>query len=242
MIEIFADRGYSSIYPENTLLACNRAFESGAHGVSVEVRMTADEELVLMADPSVDRTTDGSGPVATLKLNEIFQLDAGSWKGIAYENEPVPTLASLFGSMPADRKVILNTFDDKNYREQIFFTKLSELVTQFQMQQAVICASASYRQLALAKQHLPGILCALAPAGGLKGLLARHLLRHSVNVDGLHLPANSISAGLVKGEHLCNRTVRGKAAVDSYQLLQLQKAGVDGIIIADPTLGLVYSD
>ncbi len=242
MIEIFAERGYSTIYPENTLLAFTRAFESGAHGVTADVRMTQDEELVLMRDLTVDRTTDGSGPVTALTLNDIFRLDAGAWKGIAYENEPVPTLASLLGSMPPQAKVILNIYEERGYRQQIFFSKLDALIAQFQNKSALIISSSSYKLLSHAKELLDGISSALMPANGLRGLLARHLLRHSVNVDAFHIPASSVSSVLIRSEHLCNRQVRAVTPIDSYQLLQLQKAGVDGIIIGDPALGLVYSD
>lgn len=242
MIEIFAERGFSTIYPENTLLGFTKAFESGAHGVTADVRMTQDEELVLMQDLTVDRTTDGSGPVSALTLNDIFRLDAGAWKGIAYENEPVPTLASLLGSKPPQAKVILNIYEERGYRQQIFFSKLGELITQFQNKSSLIISSSSYKLLSQAKERLDGISCALMPASGLRGIFARHLFRHSVNVDAFHIPASSVSPGLIRSEHLCNRLVRALAPIDSYQLLQVQKAGVDGIIICDPVLGLVYSD
>src|SRR5262249_7476269 len=74
-----AHRGYSSDFPENTLPALEAALEAGAHVAEIDVRLTRDGKLVLMHDPTVDRTTDGSGPVSDMSLEEVKKLDAGRW-------------------------------------------------------------------------------------------------------------------------------------------------------------------
>lgn len=87
-----AHRGYSEIYPENTLLAIERAFDAGADRVETDLALTRDGAVVLMHDRTVDRTTDGSGRVASFSLEELRELDAGSWKDARFAGEPVPTL------------------------------------------------------------------------------------------------------------------------------------------------------
>lgn len=87
-----AHRGASGQAPENTLAAIGRALEIGVDLVEVDVHLTADGWPVLMHDRTVDRTTDGSGPVDTLRLAEVRSLDAGSWFGPAFAGERVPTL------------------------------------------------------------------------------------------------------------------------------------------------------
>lgn len=87
-----AHRGYSEVYPENTLLAFERAFAAGADRIETDLGLTKDGVVVLMHDRTVDRTTDGSGPVHVLTLAEIRELDAGSWKDDAFRGERVPTL------------------------------------------------------------------------------------------------------------------------------------------------------
>lgn len=90
---IQAHRGYSEIYPENTLLAISKAFDAGADQVEIDIALTKDGHLVVMHDLDVARTTDGRGTVSSLTLDEITRLDAGSWKGESFRGERVPTLA-----------------------------------------------------------------------------------------------------------------------------------------------------
>jgi glycerophosphoryl diester phosphodiesterase len=75
---LMAHRGGSALAPENTLEAFRRALEWwGADVLEVDVQPTADGEVVVIHDATVDRTTDGSGPLASLRLAEIRSLDAG---------------------------------------------------------------------------------------------------------------------------------------------------------------------
>jgi glycerophosphoryl diester phosphodiesterase len=76
---VIAHRGASSLAPENTLAAYVAAIEAGADFIELDVQMTGDEELVCIHDEAVDRTTNGTGTVAAMRLEEIRNLDAGSW-------------------------------------------------------------------------------------------------------------------------------------------------------------------
>lgn len=87
-----AHRGFSEFYPENTLRAIDEAILAGADRIETDLALTRDRELVLMHDRSLDRTTDGRGRVQSWTLEEIRQLDAGSWKGEEFAGERVPTL------------------------------------------------------------------------------------------------------------------------------------------------------
>ena len=78
-------RGASGEAPENTLYAIRRALEQGADGVEVDVHATCDGQLVVIHDATVDRTTDGCGPVAEMTLEAVRSLNAGG-------GEKVPTL------------------------------------------------------------------------------------------------------------------------------------------------------
>lgn len=72
--------------PENTLTGVRAALRLGANAIEVDVQCSADGVPVLMHDLTVDRTTDGTGPVARLTLEQLRALDAG-------RGEPVPALA-----------------------------------------------------------------------------------------------------------------------------------------------------
>ncbi|MDQ3457854.1 MAG: hypothetical protein M3498_00900 [Deinococcota bacterium] len=101
-----AHRGYSADYPELTLLAFKRAIEVGADRLEMDLAITADGHVVLMHDRTVDRTTDGSGPVESFTLAQLRQLDAGGWKGGEFAGERVPTLEEVLELV--DGRAVLN--------------------------------------------------------------------------------------------------------------------------------------
>ncbi len=90
---VIAHRGASGCCPENTLLAFRRGLEQGADGLELDVRLTADRVPVVIHDATVDRTTNGTGAVATFRLEDLQTLDAG-------EAERIPTLAEVLEAFP----------------------------------------------------------------------------------------------------------------------------------------------
>jgi glycerophosphoryl diester phosphodiesterase len=105
----FAHRGASARAPENTLEAFRLAMEAGAGGLELDVHLTRDGEVVVIHDATVDRTTDGSGAVAGMSLDELRGLDAGCRfspdGGATYPYRGrglrVPTLAEVYERFPA---------------------------------------------------------------------------------------------------------------------------------------------
>ncbi len=97
---VVGHRGMRFVEPENTLRAVKRALELGVDAVEVDVRRTRDGHLVLMHDPTVDRTTNGRGRVRDLTLAEIRRLDAG-------KGERVPTLTEVLEVVRGKAKLFL---------------------------------------------------------------------------------------------------------------------------------------
>ncbi len=97
---ICAHRGAMDTHPENTLAAFNEAVRLGAHMIELDVRITKDGHLVIMHDETVDRTTNGKGPVSELSIDEVKRLDAGSWKSEKFTGETVPTFKEALAVMP----------------------------------------------------------------------------------------------------------------------------------------------
>jgi len=95
---VIAHRGLDETYPENTIIAFKAALEKGM-AIEIDVRGTKDEELVVVHDDTVDRTTDGSGSVANMTLVELKALDAGSWWGEEFSGERIPTLMETFDAV-----------------------------------------------------------------------------------------------------------------------------------------------
>ncbi len=86
-----AHRGDPAAAPENTLPAFEAALLSGAQVLELDLHMTADGYAVLFHDETLDRTTNGSGPIAPRTLAELRTLDAGSWYGSAWAGTRIPT-------------------------------------------------------------------------------------------------------------------------------------------------------
>ena len=92
-----AHRGDSMNAPENTLASINSAVGK-ADFAEWDVQITSDGAFVLMHDPTVDRTTDGSGAVSSFTLAGIKSLDAGSWFSPAFVGEQVPTMGEAINA------------------------------------------------------------------------------------------------------------------------------------------------
>ena len=91
MVANVAHRGASGNYPENTLLAFQKALEIGVDEIELDLYLTKDDHLIIMHDSTVDRTTDGTGAISELTLAEIKALDAGGVFGEQFRGERVPT-------------------------------------------------------------------------------------------------------------------------------------------------------
>jgi glycerophosphoryl diester phosphodiesterase len=96
MMLIIGHRGASGHAPEHTIPSYDRALEIGVDYIEQDLQMTREGTLVVMHDPTLDRTTSGSGLVIEQSLEEIKQLDAGSWFAPAFAGTKVPTLRDLF--------------------------------------------------------------------------------------------------------------------------------------------------
>ncbi|MEM7443954.1 MAG: glycerophosphodiester phosphodiesterase family protein [Pseudomonadota bacterium] len=108
---IVAHRGANSIAPENTLAATAAAFSQGCDIVEVDVRTTADGVPVLVHDQTVDRTTNGTGPLASHTALDVAALDAGTWFDGWFRGTTVPTLAAFLDAVPADKGAYIELKD-----------------------------------------------------------------------------------------------------------------------------------
>ena len=88
---VLAHRGLLRQAPENTPAAYIAAFELG-FGIEVDVRFTADTELVMLHDEALDRTTSGQGPLIEKRVSDLASLDAGLWFDPAFAGQRIPTL------------------------------------------------------------------------------------------------------------------------------------------------------
>ena len=113
-----AHRGASRIAPENTLAAFKEAIEIGVDAVELDLQGTADEQVVVIHDASLDRTTDQSGQIKETSLETIKQADAGTWFDPKFAGESVPTLAEALVSI-ADNAIALLEIKDVSITKSV---------------------------------------------------------------------------------------------------------------------------
>ncbi|XP_010871050.3 glycerophosphodiester phosphodiesterase 1 isoform X2 [Esox lucius] len=93
-VSIVAHRGGGHDAPENTIAAIREAHKNGATGVELDLEFTSDGVPILMHDETVDRTTNGSGPLAQLSFSELSKLDAAAKHRLSdrFQGEKIPML------------------------------------------------------------------------------------------------------------------------------------------------------
>jgi len=234
---IFAHRGASAYAPENTLAAFRLAVEQGAHAIELDAKLTADGEVVVIHDPTVDRTTGGSGLVREHTLAELQALDAGAFFDETFRGERIPTLAEVFEAVGG--QVLINVeltnyatpFDDLPF-------KVAELVQQFGLQDAVMCSSFSPVALRRFHQQLPAVPLGLLVLPGRKGRWMRRLFTPWTPHQALHPALPGLERALVERVHRQGRRVHVFTVNRAEDMRMLCDWGVDGILTDDPLLAL----
>ena len=92
---VIAHRGASAAAPENTIAAFERALTDGADAIQLDVHLSRDDHPVVIHDPTLERTTNGWGPVRGHTMRELKRLDAGAWRGAAFAGQRLQTLQEV---------------------------------------------------------------------------------------------------------------------------------------------------
>lgn len=92
---VIAHRGASAEAPENTIAAFELAIDQGADGIELDVHLSADEHPVVIHDFTLERTTEGAGPVSAHRVRELKRLDAGGWWDRRFQGQRIQTLQEV---------------------------------------------------------------------------------------------------------------------------------------------------
>lgn len=93
---IIYHRGYSSIAPENTISAFDLVLSNGGFAIEFDVRLSKDNEVIILHDKTINRTSSGSGKAIDMTYEELKKNDYGSWFSEKFRNEKIPLLSFLF--------------------------------------------------------------------------------------------------------------------------------------------------
>ncbi|MCM3717684.1 glycerophosphodiester phosphodiesterase family protein [Fictibacillus phosphorivorans] len=132
---VAAHRGVPSQAPENTMVGYRMAYDLGADQIETDVQRTKDGHLVIMHDDTVDRTTNGTGAVHELTLEEIRALDAGMKYDEKFAGEKVPTFKEFLQAFKGKDIVLLVEIKDHDIEQQVIDEVKSEgMMDQVSMQ------------------------------------------------------------------------------------------------------------
>jgi len=237
---IFAHRGASAHAPENTLAAFQQAIQEGALAVEFDVKLTADGEVVVLHDQTVNRTTDGQGDLRNIPLAGLRDLDAGSWFNEQFRGERIPTLAQVFEAY--GRKLFMN-IELTNYAtpRDALVERVVGLVERFGLQEHTLFSSFFPSNLRKAGKLLPDVPRGLLAWPGLFGFWGRWVGYRNPCYQALHPHLSSISGSFVKNVQRTGRRIHVWTVNQEADMLRLFSWGVDGIFTDDPALALRIS-
>lgn len=154
MSKIFAHRGYSGNYPENTLLAFKKAIECDIDGIELDVQLTKDGEVVIIHDETIDRTTNGTGYVADYNYDELKNFDA-SYKFREYGFNKIPTLREYF-ELVKDLDITTNIELKTGINEYLGIEeKVWELIKEYNLEKKVLISSFNHFSVMRMKKIAP---------------------------------------------------------------------------------------
>ncbi len=239
--EVIAHRGGGGIWPENTLYAFEQATAMGVDMLEADVRRSADGELVLMHDSSVERTTNGIGRVEQLTLAELQTLDAGyHWSDdggqtYRYRNQgiTVPTLTEVFSAIPDARMNI-----EMKTTKPTMATTLCALIRGHEKSRQVLVASGSQVILQKFREVCPGVATS-ASEEEVGTFFALNLAflgpTYSPDFHALQVPEKRngirvLTPGFVRAAHSRGLEVHAWTINEESDIQRMRELGVDGII------------
>ncbi|MEK6755650.1 MAG: glycerophosphodiester phosphodiesterase family protein [Bacteroidota bacterium] len=230
---VIAHRGISGKAPENTLAAFKLACEApGIDMVELDVRLSKDEEVVVLHDRTLQRTSTGNGAARNYTVEEIREFNAGSWFHQSFSSERIPTLREVLHFINGRRWMNIELKSDFLHREQPFLLerKVLELVDAAEMNRAVMYSSFDHRMVANIKRTNPeaitGVIYNLyRDFGRLPSKLARRV-GASVFVCAKH----ELTPGMVRDARQHALAIYVYTLNTTANVNKMMELGVDGIL------------
>lgn len=248
--QVIAHQGGDGIWPGDTLFAFEKAVEIGSDVLEMDAHITKDGHIVLMHDETVDDTTDGSGLIEEMTLDELKQLDAAyDWSKDGGQTYPyrgqgiqVPALEELFQKFPQMRYVI------EIKRSGIPVEQpMCDLIRQYGMQEEVLIASFHDEVMQTFRATCPEVATSAS-----RGEVTRFVILGKIFLSGLVAPGYEsiqppydpeesynipiMTRRFIRESHRKNIKVEPWTVDDPDLMRQYIEWGVDGIITDRPDL------
>lgn len=235
--KIFGHRGCMGTFPENTLLGFQQAICKGVDGIELDVQLTKDGEVVVIHDETLERTTDGTGFIKDLTLQEIKQYSVGAkfahfkqYDQRTWDAEGVPTLQEVLELLAPDKAELNIELKTTLFKYDGIEEKVLDLVNEYGNGRKVIYSSF----------HLPSILRIkqLDPHAEIAWLLGQKPPHpedylQSLDLEALHLSRSSVITDPLYLKDFVDR-VRVWTVNNQDEIKQLQDLGVQAIMTDFP--------
>jgi len=230
---IIAHRGASSYAPENTMAAFDLALQMGASHLELDVHLTRDDHLVVIHDDTVDRTTNGTGPVADQTLAALQTLDAGAWFGETCAGARIPTLAEVLVRYQGRAHLHIELKGHTAHLPQ----RTVDLVRAHGMAQHVTFTSFQHTHLQTMRAYAPEL-----PTGWLVGEISDAVIAqaHALGCTQLCPRAPLVTPEIVQRLHAERFRVRAWGLANDALMRQVVEAGADGMTVNFPDKLLAY--
>jgi glycerophosphoryl diester phosphodiesterase len=228
-VAVFAHRGASGTHPENTEAAFVEALRLGVEAVELDVHLSLDQELVIIHDDTVDRTSDGSGQIRHMKWEQIGALDAGSWFDARFAGQRFLKLDEALDILEGDVRLNIHAKAHELDRAELATRIVRRLVDRKLL--ARVFFASDQQTLALARrvnQHLSICNLSVSPVDN-------YILRSRAVGATILQPGHAVTTPeLVLAAHAQGMQVNPFYADDEAEMQRLIDCGVDGILTNYP--------
>jgi len=230
---VIAHRGASSYAPENTLAAFDLALAMGVRHIELDVDVTCDGHIVVIHDDTVDRTTNGSGPVTSHTLAALRALDAGSWFGDTFTDERIPTFHEVLERYQG--RAHLHT-EIKGHSPSLS-QRTADVIRTHGMEEQVTITSFQHLRLEEMRAYAPEL-----PTGWLVVEVSEAIIAQAraMGVTQLCPRANTVTPELVRRLHAEGFVARAWGVTTEDLMQQVIRAGADGMTINFPDKLMAY--
>ncbi len=242
-----AHRGASGHSPEHTISAYEKGEAMQADYIEIDLQLTKDQQLIAMHDDTVTRTTDGKGEVQQLTLDEIIDLDAGSWFNeaypasaeVVYEDETVPTLADVLGNFGVDANYYIETKTPEKYpnmvKELVATLEEYDLIDDELPEGQVIIQSFSEQSLQEVTTLAPSLpLIQLLNKDALKQLDDERIAAISSYAIGVGVNYEALTDAQIEAFKANGLLIHAYTVNDEKEMSELIQRGVTGIFTNYP--------
>jgi glycerophosphoryl diester phosphodiesterase len=233
---VIAHRGACRLAPENTLAAFMAAADLGADAIELDAKLTADGEVVVHHDLTLERTTSGRGRLSQHSLAELKTLDAGSHFGAGFTGERIPRLRSVFENLGHRLLINVELTNYENPRDSLAAAVVG-LVREYGLERRVLLSSFNPLALRAARARAPEIGRALLVEAGQSGVL-RWFYRRISPAHAFHPQDSLVRRANLDVEHALGRAVHVWTVNDVRRMTELTLWGVDGLITDVPDVAL----